>query len=105
VNFNDLPPDMGKHLAAAGGSATAMAFFKGESWKSYAAAFVAGYLMSLHLAPLVASTFPRLADTASYLVGLFGFIVVKKLFDTWVQFDAGTLLKQWVSRKLGLDKP
>lgn len=105
MNFNDLPPDLGKHLAGPAGAGTALFFLKG-TLRSYVGAFLGGWAMAKYVAPVVHDVFPRLgAETSGFLVGLFSVVVVKKLFDTWVQFDAGTLLKAWVTRKLGLDKP
>lgn len=104
MNFNDLPPDIGKHIAGPAGSALALYFLKGTRWFAYVGAFLGGCAMARYIAPVVNDTFPKLgAETSGFLVGLFGVVVVKKLFDTWTQFDAGTLLKAWASRKLGLD--
>ena len=105
MNFNDLPPELGKHLAGPAGSAVALFFLKG-TWRTYTGAFLGGWAMAHYFGAFVHDTFPRLGlETSGFLVGLLGVVVVKKLFDTWEQFDAGTLLKQWVTRKLGLDKP
>lgn len=105
MNFNDLPPELGKHLAGPAGSAVALFFLKG-TWRTYTGALLGGIAMAHYFGPVLHDVFPRLPEaTAGFLVGLFGVVVVKKLFDTWEQFDAGTLLKQWVTRKLGLDKP
>lgn len=105
MNFNDLPPELGKHLAGPAGSAVALFFLKG-TWRTYAGAFLGGWAMAHYFGSVLHDTFPRLSpETSGFAVGLLGVVVVKKLFDTWEQFDAGTLLKQWVTRKLGLDKP
>jgi len=103
VNFNDLPPDFGKHAAGPIGAATALFFLKG-TWRTYAGAFLGGWAMARYIAPVVHDVFPRLGpETSGFVVGLTGVIVVKKLFDTWEQFDAGTLLKEWARGKLKLD--
>lgn len=105
MNFNDLPPELGKHLAGPAGSAVALFFLKG-TWRTYTGALLGGIAMSHYIGPVVTDTFPKLGpETSGFLVGLFGVVVVKKLFDTWVQFDAGTLLKEKARRVLGLDKP
>jgi hypothetical protein len=105
VNFNDLPPELGKHLAGPAGSAVALFFLKG-TWRTYTGAFLGGWAMTHYFGKVVHDTFPRLdLETSGFLVGLFGVVVVKKLFDTWVQFDAGKLLAEKARRVLGLDKP
>ncbi len=104
MNFNDLPPDMGKHLAGPAGSALALFFLRG-TWRMYAGAFFGGWAMAKYIGPVLNDVFPRLgAEPSGFLVGLFGVIVVKKLFDTWEQFDAGKLLREWVRKLLKLDK-
>jgi len=101
----DFPPDLGKQLAGPAGSAVALFFLKG-TWRTYAGSFLGGWAMARYIAPVVNDTFPKLGpETSGFLVGLFGVVVVKKLFDTWVEFDAGTILKAFVRRTLRLDEP
>jgi hypothetical protein len=103
VNFNDLPPDMGKHLAGPAGSAVALFFLKG-TWRTYAGSFLGGWAMAHYFGRVVHETFPRMGlETSGFAVGLLGVIVVKKLFDTWEQFDAGTLLQEWLRKVLKLE--
>jgi hypothetical protein len=100
----DFPPDITKSLAGPVGSAVALFFLKG-TWRTYGGAFIGGIAMAHYVGPVVHDIFPRLgAETSGFLVGLFGVIVVKKSFDTWEQFDAGKILKEWVRKVLRLDK-
>lgn len=100
----DMPPEIVKHLAGPVGAGTALFFLKG-TWRMYAGALAGGIAMAHYVGPVVHDVFPRLgAETSGFLVGLFGVIVVKKVFDTWEQFDAGTILKEWVRKLLRLDK-
>ncbi len=105
MNFDDLPPEFGRNIAGAIGSAVALFFMKG-TWRTYSVAFLSGIAIAHYLGPVVTDTFPKLGpETSGFLVGTFGVIIVKKLFDTWTEFDAGTLLKEKARRVLGLDKP
>lgn len=98
MNFYDLPPDMGKHLAGPAGSAIALLWLK-TTWYRGICMFAAGWALSVFCAPSVATWLNLAQGFTGFLLGLFGIAVVDKLFDTWNRFDASTLLvsilKKW----------
>lgn len=98
----DLPPDFGKYAAGPVGSAIALLWLPGTLLRR-AAMFFAGWGMAHFTAPAL-TTWLNLSPTfAGFLTGLFGVVIVSKLFDTWVQFDAGTILKEFVRKLLRLE--
>jgi len=98
-----MPPDIGKLAAGPVGSAIALLWLPG-SWPRRGAMFLAGGGMSYYVAPPLTHWLPYLPEGfAGFLVGLLGVMVTQKLFDTWVQFDAGTILKTAVYKWLRIE--
>lgn len=100
----DLPPDFGKLAAGPVGSAIALLWLPGTLVRRVAM-FFAGCGMSHYFAAPVAAWLPYLPiGTAGFLVGLLGVVVTQKLFDTWVKFDAGTILKTALYKWLRIEE-
>lgn len=103
MNVNDIPPDISKHLAGPVGSAIALLWLPG-SLPRRIAQFLAGWGSSHYAGPALVSYFGMSETFAGFITGLLAVHVVSKLFETWTQFDAGTLLKDAVRSFFKLDK-
>lgn len=98
MNFNDLPPDLGKHLAGPAGSAIALLWLK-TTWYRGLSMFAAGAALSYYAAPNVSSWLNLSESFTGFLLGLFGIAIVDKLFDTWQRFDASKLLVSFLEKR------
>ena len=99
----DMPPELGKLAAGPIGAAIALLWLPGTLFRRFCM-LLAGSAMSYYFAAPLAAWLPYLPEgTAGFTVGLLGVIVTQKLFDTWVQFDAGTILKTAIYKWLKVD--
>ena len=100
-DLNNLPPDLGKHVAGPAGSLFALLWLKG-SWPRKCAMFIGGWALSLYGSPGAAEWLGFSEGFTGFLLGLFGMAIVDKVFEVWVQMDFGTILKDWIRKRLGV---
>lgn len=86
------------------GSLVAIRFTKGP-WIARLTMVPSGAVLSYYAADVVANKVGTPAGLSGFLVGLFGMVVVGKLFETWERFDLGGLLRSWVERWTGTNTP
>ena len=101
MNFPDLPPDMGRHLAGPAGSLVALMWMEG-TWPRKIAMFIAGWVFSFYGAEYLSEWLGFNQGFSGFLLGLFGMAVVDKLFTSWKEFQVGEILSQWLKKKLGV---
>ena len=99
--FNDLPPDTDKFVAGPAGSLFALLWLKG-TWPRKVAMFIGGWALSFYGAPGVATWLGFSEGFAGFLLGLFGMAIVDKMFEAWDVMDLGTILKDWLRKRLGV---
>jgi hypothetical protein len=86
------------------GSITAVRFVGGPLLARLAMV-PSGAALSWYAAPWVALKVGTPEGLSGFLVGLFGMVVVGKLFDTWERFDVSGLLQRWLDRWFGPRPP
>jgi hypothetical protein len=86
------------------GSLVAIRFTKGP-WLARLTMVPSGAVLSYYAADLVAIKVGTPPGLSGFLVGLFGMVVVGKLFETWERFDLGGILHGWVERWFGARPP
>lgn len=64
-----------------------------------------GAFLSFYAGPWVASKMGMPEGLSGFLVGLFGMVVVGKLFETWDRFDLSSRFGRLFDRWFGTDSP
>jgi hypothetical protein len=101
MNMPDIPPDLGKLVAAPAGSAIALLWLT-VPWYRAIAMFAAGWALAVYVAPLLSAWLHVNESASGFFCGLFGMAVIDKCFVTWKQFDIGPLLLTWVRQFLSV---
>lgn len=103
MNFPDIPPDLGKHLAGPAGSMVALFWLNGSIIRK-CGMFVAGWAMSFYGAASVAGWLGFNEGFTGFLLGVFGMSIVDKIFEAWNTLKLGEILQDWVRKRLGVEK-
>lgn len=101
MNLNDLPPDLGKHLAGPAGSFFALMWIDG-SWPRKLSMFAAGWALSFYGSPHIATWLGFNEGFAGFLLGLFGMAIVDKMFMSWKELQIGQLITDFIRKRLGV---
>ena len=109
------PEDMKQFLEqlgpAAVGTAVSMLVTEGR-WKKRLAQGVVGVPFSMYMAPSVYSLLQkgewtqRITEySAGVLTAVFGLAMVSYVFELWKQMQLGPMLREWISKRLGVKNP
>ena len=109
------PEDMKQFLEQLGpaaiGTAVSMLVTEGRWQKRLAQGFV-GVPFSMYLAPSVYALLQRgewtqhvTASGAGVLTAVFGLAAVSYVFELWKQLSLGPMLREWISKRLGVKNP
>lgn len=97
----ELPPDWPKHVAGPGGAMLALYWLKGGGWHKLFG-FIVGCASSV-VGPAWLSTVSGMDyGLSAFLLGMFGFSVISKGFETIQSTKAWPILKRWLEKKLGV---
>ena len=99
----DLPPELKDALPGAGGSLTALLFFR-RGWPMAIALFICGIIAAWYLGSWVAHAMSASREIAGYVTGLFAMAIVAKLFDIIATFEGKEMwgaLWSYLLKKLG----
>ena len=102
MNINDLPPDLGRHLAGPAGSLIALMWMEG-TWPRKIAMFAAGWVLSYYGSPHLAEWLGFNEGFSGFLLGLFGMAIVDKLFTAWKDLQVGQIFTDWLKKRLGVE--
>ena len=83
----DIPPEIKDALPGAGGSLTALLFFR-RGWPMAIALFICGIIAARYMGSMVADAMGSSREIAGYVTGLFAMAIVAKVFDIIATFDA-----------------
>lgn len=102
MNF-DLPPDWPKHVAGPGGAALALYWLKGGGWHKLFG-FVVGSALSIVGPDSVSRVSGLDYGFSAFLLGMFGFSVISKGFETIQAMKAWPILKRWLEKRLKVEE-
>lgn len=96
----DLPPDWGKHVAGPVGSMIGLYWLKGGGWAK-AVGFVTGCTSSVFGAPSLAAFSGMDHGLSGFLLGMFGFSIISKGFETIQRLKPWVAVASWIEKKPG----
>ena len=92
------------------GTAASMLFTEG-TWKKRLAQGAVGVPFSMYMAPSVGTMLSRWDFTSGIdsfgvgvLTAVFGLAAVSYTFELWKQLQLGPMLREWVAKRLGVDR-
>lgn len=101
-SINEIPEILVKSLPGFIGSLVSLLFVQ-EASLIRRLAMVAGGAAFSHFGTPWASKFSDLdAGFAGFLLGLFGMVIVGRLFETFVAVEIALTLRDWIRKMLGL---
>lgn len=97
MNLPEIPPDIGKFIAAPIGAVTSMLFMK-EPWVRRAAMAAVSCPLSWYASPTLSDILNIPEGFSGWLLGAFGVLVVRGVFEIkWA-----SMLEEWARARLGL---
>lgn len=85
------------------GSAGAMMWLQG-TWRRKFGLFAFGVLLAWYIPAWLSRETGIPEGVAGLMVGLFGMAIIDKMFSFWFEFDITSILKDWIRKKLGIER-